>query len=198
MEQISAPILLLVEGITDKEFIEKLLALPTLIAHKAKFDVEHIGGYDKLKPFIEGLKDRPNVANVKVLVVIVDSDERPQLRSADVDLLLQTVQTAKRQTDYLLLPNNQTAGALESLVLKTLSPSDLACAEQYIECIASSSPLNQAQTDKLRLYAWTSQQQKEPTSNFMRPKVGGVRAIDLQHEALSPVRDFLLKLGHHV
>ena len=198
MEQISAPILLLVEGVTDKAFIEKLLALHMLVSHKTKFDVEAIGGYDNLKPFIKGFNDRPNAANVKVLAAIVDADEHPQLRNTDVDTLLQTVRTKELLTDHLLLPDNQTSGALESLVLKTLSRKDLACASQYVGCAASISALNQAQTDKLSLYAWTSQQQKEPTNNFMRPKVDGARSIDFQHEAFASIKDFLLKLANYV
>ena len=187
------PILVVVEGETDKAFIECLIKESSRILSKQLFQVHAAGNYEKVIQTVKFIAANDTGSQLKQLALVVDADEAPLTRSKELnDLIAGLVE--QFATTALILPSATEAGALESLVLKTLNVDTLACSDAYTNCVEQTASLNTAQRDKLRMYAWTSQQQKEPVTNFMRVKNEGNRVIKVNDKAFEPVVQFLIAL----
>jgi hypothetical protein len=198
LTSVDTPILILVEGSTDKAFIEDhLLNTDALKPLKGLFTIHAADSYQKIGQMIENIESIRGFHQLSTLAVIADADESPAERANEIESWLNRLNGlgSAIQSQCLLTPSMEEPGALESLVLKALKPEQLACADAYISCVSVRTSLNVAQRDKLRLYAWMSEQDKEPMTNFMRVKHTGVRAIDVNHAAFAPIVEFLKKLA---
>jgi hypothetical protein len=191
--QIKKPVFVLTEGITDKEFIEKLISERTEFKNKDVFQIHSTGNYEKIIATVNFIATNDDGSVLKQLALIVDADEKPAQRVTELTSLIAGLDE-KFETSFLMSPSATEAGALESLVLQSLDKDSLACSDEYLSCVEKSAQLNIAQRDKLRLYAWTSQHQKEPVTNFMRVKSDGQRVVDVHHAAFKPITDFLIGL----
>jgi hypothetical protein len=191
--QIKKTILILTEGITDKEFIEKIISERGEIRNKDIFEVLSAGNYEKTISTVNFIAANDDGSVLQQLGLVVDADEAPEERVTELTSLIASL-NEKFETSFLMLPSASEAGALESLVLQSLDKASLACSDEYLSCVEKSAQLNTAQRDKLRLYAWTSQHQKEPVTNFMRVKADGQRVVDVHHAAFKPITDFLIGL----
>jgi hypothetical protein len=194
---LTTPILVITEGVTDLELIIKIFELNLQIINRDSFQFHAAGSYEKALKTLEFVSSSDQGRITKIIGLIVDADDAPTQRVLDLGSLVNT-ENYPFVLRYHIVPGAQTAGAIESLALLTLDENTLACSEAFVACVESTAPLNAAQRDKLKLYAWTSQQEKEPVTNFMRVKSQGQRAVDVNHAAFDPIVAFLTQLANHV
>ena len=193
----TSPILVLTEGKTDLELVQKIFEQNATIENKNLFQFHHAGSYEKVIKTIEFASANDRGKTAKMIGLMVDADNDPVARDAQLKKLANDGKYPFA-LHYLIVPSAQTAGAIETLALKTLDDDTLACSEAFVACIEKTTPLNPAQRDKLKLYAWTSQQEKEPVTNFMRVKNQSSSLVDVTHDAFQQIVTFLTQLAHHV
>jgi hypothetical protein len=201
-EQIAAPILILVEGQDEKYF------LPRMCEHwfqgnASKFDIECVGGSDKFAAAFRALTVR-SLGPLKVVGVIVDSEENPDAtRQRWRNLIAEVEPAIKRPCRNLQLPEEQLAGAWESLVLKALGGNPVVgCATSFRDCVVPHiSKRTSAQKDKIAVQAWLAAELGGAYANVISAQKWQTEKrkketplIDYDHAAFAPIKAFLESL----
>ncbi len=160
-------IVVIVEGEVDKKLIEDL------VPNKISLNIVPMSGYTNLKDKLGDIKNGTKnfLARITHLLIIVDADDDFSARKKDVFNILNTAgiglssnyalgtleQINSIQVGVFILPDNQSTGSLETLLLQSVKHDEvLKCSDKIIECRKNIDPtfksrkINTNQRDKLR------------------------------------------------
>jgi hypothetical protein len=199
---ISAPILVLVEGQDDAFFLNLMIAA-WYPGREHLFDIESAGGLSNLKSRFAAVSVRLS-APLKVVAVMADSDDSPSAAAQVWQDLKQKHEAAiAKPCLFLLLPDSESKGSLETLVLRSLGQDAFAnCSIGFRDCIKQIDPLlrNEAQWDKLAVQSWLNAKTGQAFANLFRAdeKHSDAVSLDANHAAFQSVKQFLDLLLTHV
>ncbi|MBU0570150.1 hypothetical protein KKB40_05250 [Patescibacteria group bacterium] len=147
------------QGGSDKLLLEELIKKHSLLqTNSYKIETKDPGSIDDVKEFLKTTLNTHHYIvskETKNVLVIVDGDENPNRRFAEIRNCLDTgrfeIQRSinsilprslnKINVGIYLFPDCQNPGSLETLCLKTLKhnhlDSKLSCVDQYMTCIAN-------------------------------------------------------------
>ena len=185
--------LLLVEGSADEGFFK------AVIAHLNLEDVEvrKYRGTPSLKSDVGALARTSGFEVVTRLGVTRDADRNPKgavdsTRNALAAAGLPSPSAPNHVTSderldvgYLILPGNDRAGELETLLCEGIPDGDSTCIDEFIAC-SGATP-----TDKAKANAYVALQER-PDSSVGTAAQQGV--WDLDHDCFADVRRFLIEL----
>ncbi len=201
---LTKPGLLLCEGRDEKAFFEAWF-LELGIADSV--DVVPFEGKAKLTEFLADLSKVSGLAAVKQIAITRDADEDAAAAVESVRYSIaqgpEVIQTL-RPTSFVL-PDNSSAGSLESLWLASLEAEPMApCIEEFFRCIEVKGwqpSQSFSKNDKTRAQLWIATKDT-PNERFGHAAWHGRRNtdqpymrekwIDFNHEAFRPLREFLL------
>jgi len=168
-EKFNKSVVILVEGKTDKIFLEELIKF---IKRERDIQVVDIEGKDKLKSLIKF----SDFSLVKILVVVQDADNDPKrafqsIRDTLKNLGFSTpskpyeISDGNIKTAIIILPDEDKEGDLESLIVEHLkNRPEFSCVEGFVDC-AESFNIDLKKLSKAKLYAYISIT-SEPDANF--------------------------------
>ena len=160
-------IVVIVEGEVDKKLIEDL------VPNRITLNIVPMSGYTYLEAKLDDIKNGTKnfLARITHLLIIVDADDDFLARKKDVFNILNTTgiglssnyelgtleQINSIQVGVFILPDNQSTGSLETLLLQSVKHDEvLKCSDKIIECRKNIDPtfksrkINTNQRDKLR------------------------------------------------
>jgi hypothetical protein len=151
-ENITANILILVEGDDEKDLIEILLA-ETAPDWRGYFDIEKP---DQLLDAFKDVYARSSKPKLKHVIVVADAEESPEKNSADFERARQNLLVKGIETTIYINPNSTEKGSLESALIRVFQADPMmTCAHQLISCAESSRTFNTtAQRDVIQFFAW--------------------------------------------
>lgn len=200
MNPITAANVLLVEG-KDEKFLAELLLQMHDASFAEKVDIQNEGGGSKLLASAQAIDVVSGFNQLKRLAILVDAEEDRDATDAiwtkfRTDFLNQY---PSRECDYLILPTNQSSGALESVFLQTLDTNTnpiAKCTTDFMTCVAGHDKQStQAQKDKLALMTYINAEVKTPHSSLSVALLQRAKHLfDFKHEAFKPLTEFLQKL----
>ena len=182
--KINSSKLILVEGLSDKEFFKGLLTNRSINGFEvyAPWDMgKKEEGEDAIKILLNLLPLDPNFEKVKKILIVVDSDNSPTDKFAKFQKIIRDTDAFSGRTEkypvptnlsafasavncpevaIMLLPNDTTNGAMETLCLQAALPKlpDIAtCIDAFVTCIDADNWSPQ-KNSKLRLRALISSQ----------------------------------------
>ncbi len=133
--------LLIVEGVDDKAFFQKLLENRDICRY---LQILNLNGIDNLRRELGMIKNDPNYSNVRKILIVRDSDNNP-------DTSLQSVKDAVREilnenandifyncnsrVGILMLPDSESEGSLEDLILDSCNENIRNIIENFIDQI---------------------------------------------------------------
>jgi hypothetical protein len=193
--------ILIVEGHDEEALIEKLSELHRL----PKIKVINAKGIDGIEPeFQKSLKAAVVGSAVSHIAILCDAEEQPLACKALLEQYRnQIAQSPSPEIvyEYLILPNDRTAGSLETFLLPLIPPDDslLNCAQKFVECVDSLPP----NTHKL-----TTQARKDKALYLIRQhaavgKSSGIKSllekeqIDLTSPVFNPIVGLLQRLSSY-
>lgn len=204
-EQSEARLWILVEGRRDQEFFEAMVN--HLSINKAHVIIYN--GISNLKNDLPKIRRSPNFEQVTSIGIVRDAN-------GSFESAFQSVQTSLRNAGFsvpdrpgeksgsnpsvsvLILPDNKNDGALETLLWKTVSDTKTReCIDEYIDCVKSISDNKKrrlkAWKDKARAYSYIATRERPDISLRTSFEQGH---WDLDHDALSIVREFIRNLSN--
>lgn len=196
--------LLIVEGIEDKNFFNRLLGQLRFEDIIQVIDVE---GKTKFKDTLTAISLLSDYESVTHLAIVGDSDESPKdtfrsltgtLRALEFNVPQKPLEfsrdiSSKPATMVYLMPDPNSIGSLESLFLRYLEQTDsqvVKCVEDYIQCVNNPYLQIQAKQDKAKLQALTAVIDKKPK----RPE-DALKNWDLNHPVFEGVQQFIHQLA---
>lgn len=196
-EAISAPVLLMVEG-EDEEYFVKKMCERWFGARASQIDIECVYGKDNFPGRFKALKVR-SLGPLKVVGIIADSEENPNATAQRwVELFSEVAPDIKRPCEKLQLPDDQTAGAFEALVLGALDGNPIAgCATAFRECVIPHvGQRTTAQRDKIAVQAWLSASLGGAYGNVFlaQQRNPDLALLNYEHQAFIPIRQFVQRL----
>lgn len=159
-DAITAPVLLLVEG-QDEEYLVQKMCEQWFGVRAKDIDIECVDGRDNFSKRFKVLKNARPLGPLKVVGVIVDSEEDPAATAQRwSDLFDDVAPSIKRPCKKLQLPDDVTPGAFEALVLAALEGEAVAgCATRFRDCVTPYlGDRTLAQKDKIAVQAWRSEE----------------------------------------
>ena len=185
--------LIIVEGHTDKDFIE-------LYCRYLEVEIEpkqicQTDGKDNIKSVKEKIHKALNMG--KRVLIIFDADDDMQKSLKNIQTQLVSLNSSwKNQCEIFLTPNNKNAGNLETLLENTAKEKCiLKCFDNYIECIAKLRDKNSAirlPNKKAKVFAYLSSfgfkngSEKEKKEFKLNENI-----LDLQSPYLDNLKGFL-------
>lgn len=196
-DAISAPVLLLVEG-QDEEYLVRKMCDQWFGEQAAQIDIECVQGKDNFPRRFKALKVR-SPGPLKVVGVIADSEENPAATAQSwAALFADVAPVINRPCKVLQLPDAQSAGAFESLVLDALNGNPVVqCATTFRDCVIPHlSRRTAAQKDKIAVQAWLSASLGDVHANVFsaQKKNPDVALLNYDHESFRPIRQFVKEL----
>ncbi len=196
-DAITAPVLLLVEG-QDEEYLVRKMCDQWFGEQAARIDIECVQGKDNFPKRFKALKVR-SLGPLKVVGVIADSEENPAATAQSWTALFADVSPAiNRLCKVLQLPDAQSAGAFESLVLNALTGNPVVeCATTYRDCVIPHlGQRTAAQKDKIAVQAWLSASLGDVHANVFsaQKKNPDIALLNYDHESFRPIRQFVKEL----
>jgi hypothetical protein len=196
-DAITAPVLLLVEG-QDEEYLVGKMCDQWFGEQAAQIDIECVQGKDNFPRRFKALKVR-SPGPLKVVGVIADSEENPVATAQSWEALCADVSPAiDRPCKVLQLPDAQSAGAFEALVLNALIGNPVVeCATTFRDCVSPHiGDRTAAQKDKIAVHAWLSASLGVAYGNVFlaQQKNPDVALLDFDHESFRPIRQFVKEL----
>lgn len=156
------PVVIFVEGISDKHILQRLIRDRNLPATS----IEVCGGGDnhKLSAALDGLKSSlsdldgsSSAKNVKRIAVIFDKESDEKRTKEQIEQALAAANMPPESAIFLIGDSQSAHGSIETLCLNAIASSQpLACAEQFLDCAQTNhqTPYTRAQQDKTRLSAY--------------------------------------------
>ncbi len=196
-DAITAPVLLLVEG-QDEECLVRKMCDQWFGERAAHIDIECVQGKDNFPKRFKALKVR-SLGPLKVVGVIADSEENPAATAKSWAALFADVSPAlNRPCKVLQLPDAQSAGAFEALVLNALTGNPVVeCATTFRDCVSPHlSERTAAQKDKIAVHAWLSASLGRAYGNVFsaQQQNPNVPLLNYDHESFRPIRQFVTEL----
>lgn len=196
-ESITAPVLLLVEGLDEEYLVQKMC--DQWFGERAKaVDIECVGGRDNFPMRFKALKVR-SLGLLKVVGVIADSEEDAAATAQRWAVLFKEVEPSiNRPCRKLQLPRDDAPGAFEAMVLEALVGDAIAhCATHFRDCVSpylSKSTL--AQKDKIAVQAWLSAKLGNAYGNVFKAqeKNRERQLLNYDHAAFMPIKSFVENL----
>ena len=198
-ERIERPKQLLVEGNDDKNFFEAFvehLSLPEI-------QIWEFGGKDEFRSFLSGFVSMSGFNSVTSLGIIRDADGPAQsalqsiqgsLRNANLPVPTRANerQSGNPDVSVLILPDESSAGMLETLLCRTFEGSEVdRCIDDFFTCAEASPNVSITNPDKARAFAYLTTKPNPHHSVGVAARQG---VWNLDHEAFDEVRDFLKAL----
>jgi len=197
--QIHSEAQLLVEGKSDRGFIEALIKRRSLGA----VQVQTFEGVDNLRKFLAGFVRSPNFHRVSSLGVLRDADDDPAAAFESVCHAIQDyvgeppaeagiltggqAGTAKPGVGVLIVPLNG-PGMLETVLCRTFAGQPIAaCIADFMACAVDAGELRQ-ESAKACAHAYLSTRQRPGCDVGVAARQG---YWDLDHAALDPIADFV-------
>ena len=191
-------VLLLVEGLDDINFFDKMLTRLRITG----VQVIPVGGVSKLKSTLDALKVAPNFERVRRIGIIRDADRSKSSAHMSVESALVNSgfrDPGSRMTSLkmpeavvLILSGDDGTGMLESLICKTLIDKEVwRCVEDFIECCEEIREIPNHRLDKARVNTYLS---TTDTPGITTGDAAAKGYWDFTHDALTKVRDFLFRL----
>lgn len=193
-DAITAPVLLLVEGEDEKNLVQWMCEHWFGSGAQA-IDIENVQGRDNFPNRFKALKVR-SLGLLRVVGVIADSEEDPAATAQRwLDLFGEVVPHIKRPCKKLQLPNDDTPGAFEALVLAALDDDAVAgCATRFRDCVAPHlGGRTLAQRDKIAVQAWLSAKLGNAYGNVFKAQQHNPEQtlLDYDHPAFTPIKVFV-------
>jgi hypothetical protein len=208
---ISAPGLLLCEGLDDFAFL--LAMLQHLQIVRERVELERLDGRWQLHDRLNALPVRDRQRRLKVLGIVcdADNDDGPTSFGRVRDDLLNTGYSlpgapaqlvrgpwaggSELSVGVFVMPNNQITGALEDLCLSAIDGDPtLPCVDEFLACVSTSGVVTWRPQDrsKARLNSWLASR-SDPT--LLLGYAMNANEIDRSHPAFGPIRQFLADLA---
>lgn len=202
--------LILTEGQDDVLAIRNLMKL-RLVNNQDVILEDHSkesGGYSNLLKTIEELQSRSDFIEVIKLIIIADADDvaidnRFKEICSKLNPTLYTIpnvlgdlsmsDNSKKRTGIYLLPDNRSAGSLETLCLRAVThPEKLECIEKHIECIKNKNlletPLSALDKTRAHIYFATT---TKPYAHIGGSFQKNVPSIDTLHSSFDQISNFI-------
>jgi hypothetical protein len=187
---------ILVEGGDDERMVQRLLP-PGSAARVYTFP---LNGNDptKVRDTAAAVAKAPGWANVRRVAVVLDAEEDVATARALADVAFAAMGLpspapgrVERRDDVrvgaFFVPDNQSPGASESLLLRVAEPSALGCVDAFFQCTPNLGA-TVAQRDKARAQALVAAINPGARADTLWDRV------DPEHVALLPLRRFLADL----
>jgi hypothetical protein len=193
-EVIAAPVLLLVEG-EDEEYLIGKMCEQWFGERANHIKIECVKGNGNFPSRFKALKVR-SLGGLKAVGVIADSEDDPAATAQRWSVLFAEVEAAiQRPCAKLQLPDDQTEGAFEALVLEALSGRPVAvCATTFRDCVAPHlDHRTAAQKDKIAVQAWLSASLGNAYGNVFKAQKTQPDSplLNYDHAAFAPIRQFV-------
>jgi hypothetical protein len=200
MNQLRTHTLLLVEGKDEKHICE--LFLSKMQPDFAQFiDVQSADGGDDVWAQANALNIQSGFKAIRILAIICDAEETPQSTATRWTLFKTNfeAQYLGKTCDFLILPSEEQAGAIDSVFLNSLDRASnplAACALDFAACVGvQGSQTTQARRDKLALTSYINANTKNPYSRVgVAVKQGAKDLFEFDHPSFAPLTIFLQKL----
>ncbi len=204
---LNKPKLILVEGIEDKYFFEKLISIPPLDQMAIDIQIELYGGKDKMGNAIKAIPRLPNFKRLKSIIITRDADESLDSTLQSIQYYLQRAnlpvpnankEYATSPTDNLkagifILPGNLAEGMLEDLLLSATAAGNLRdCIDQYIDCVKNHDKNLPRNESKARFFSWLSLQ-AEPNKR-LEFVISQTKLIPWDSPVFNDIKNFLSQI----
>lgn len=178
--------LIIVEGKTDKEFLE--IYLRFLQINQKSFKIIKSDGNTNLKLI-------PEVKKADKIKIIFDADSNFQ---TSIDNIKQQLsQNDLKKCEIFLLPNNKDNGDLETLIEKIAIEKDVIdCFDRHQECLKKLQERNpdiHLPAKKTKVYAYKHAFGYKNGIDDSKFDYIFEKILDLKNEYIQPLKDFLLK-----
>ncbi len=190
---------LLVEGKSDRDFVETLIKRRSL----GTIQVQTFEGANNLRKFLAGFVRSPNFHRVSSLGVLRDADDDPAAAFQSVSHAIQDyvgnppaeagvftrgqAGTATPGLGVLIVPLDG-PGMLETVLCRTFAGQPIAaCIDDFMACAVDAGELRQ-ESAKARAHAYLSTRQRPGRDFGLAARQG---YWDLDHAALNPIADFV-------
>ncbi len=165
---ISKPHLLIGEGLEEVHFFTALLKNTGI----RDVQVLSCGGVGNLSDIAKTLVDQSGFALVKALVLTRDADDNPRGAKQSIEAFAEAIREQARakpppicnvRVETFVMPGNDKPGALEDLVLESLSTGTLdSCIDSFFRCRDGLTPAlpdhTHAERSKAKVRAWLAAQ----------------------------------------
>ena len=188
----SRKVRLFVEGKADKKFIQDYITF-LLGGNPDNLDINCIGGWTELPKAAQKFKEHSDADGVNLL--IMDADDHPAARREQV---LQIKERAGIEFELFLMPNDQAAGNLESVLYQIINPDHYVifnCFDEYQNCLRNSSGSYHLPNLKSKIYAYLEALLPRNQTEMLRDDKRNYKNTDhwnLNNPYLDPLRKFLL------
>jgi hypothetical protein len=184
-----------------------------LLAHLGITDVQvdQYGGKHKIRPGLKAITERSGFSQVASLAVTRDADfaddpaddalasqrafqsVRDALIHAGLPATLDVKASGTPQVSVFILPDNNNPGMLEDLCIASMSQPEIACIDEFFNCIAAGTARAQIRRNvsKSRVHAWLATQ-AEPDKRLGEAAKDSY--INWNHPAFDPLKQFLQQL----
>lgn len=179
-----------VEGKADKKFIIDYLTHLNS-SYPDNFKILKTRGWKNLPQLDNEFEENTN--DNGIILVIFDSNNDPEQRRTDI---LRNKDNLGINFELFLLPNNQTAGNLESLLSNIINPNHkkiFDCFEEYETCLGND-PQYRIPSLKTKIYAYQDTLLSKKNSYMAKEESRDYRNSDhwnLDNKYLEPLRKFL-------
>ena len=179
-------LLIVVEGHTDKDFIE--LYAKHLGLELGEKDVQPTGGKDNIQSKAEWIK--PALNKGKRVLIIFDADDDCEKSREHIKEQLNELGVDSKKCEIFLMPNDSDFGTLESLLEEIATKKCiLKCFDNYVSCIKKVKNENiRTPTKKSKVFAYLSSFGfKNGIKNFQLND----DMFNLKHPYLDKLKNFL-------
>jgi hypothetical protein len=187
-----------VEGTDDADAIGALLRSLEISA-----DIRTYDGVGNLSAFLQAASATAGFSEVKAVAIVRDTDRRPAstfqstqdaLRKANLAVPPKPDELAGADPAVMviLIPDFQTPGALEDLLLRTISADPvMPCVDSFFRCVDAVGEHHATERSKARVYARIAA--SKDARRTAGKAVGSI--FPVQHEAFAPLRATLEALA---
>jgi hypothetical protein len=167
--------------------------------------IQVYGGKPKLPDFLRTLPALPNFGTVSSIGIVRDADSNPQQAFASIQDALRRAglpfpeqpevpQGNGRSVTVLLLPDAESTGELETLLLRAVVDDPaIPCVDHYFECIqAKANPPAEVSMDKARLHAFLA---SKPEPGLPTGTAARASYLKLDSHVYNHVRRFIETLS---
>lgn len=167
----------------------------------SELKIQNFGGVTELRRFLSAFAKMPKFSDVKGIGVVLDAELNAGGAFSSVQSSLQNAKLPVPNAvgvhsggcpdvTVLILPGGGGPGMLETLLCETFrgTPADR-CIDDFSQCLPDAVPDNRL--SKARVRAWIAAQEEPYVSVGVAAKRG---FMNLDHDALTPIREFLKSL----
>ena len=198
LNEITSACQLLVEGNDARNFME---AFAEHLGISAGLQIQNFGGVDELRGFLSAFAKMPRFSDVGAIGVVRDAEMNAEGAFGSVQSSLQNANLpvpnavgmhsgGSPDVTVLILPGGGRPGMLETLLCETFKGTAVdRCIDDFFQCLPETVPDNRL--SKARVRAWIAAQEQPYVSVGVAAKKG---FMNLDHDALKPIREFLKSL----